>query len=188
MPADQAWATLQAAGLAFVLAKAGLSRRHKASAALPLILAAGAGGLACLLCREFPETAPAATGAIARAGGYAFALVVFARSLRPGDQPLVTRIALRIDPRATPRRLAYTRAVTWLWAGFFAINLLAIPFTLAIAPRHNPPWFAAWAALPLAAALFTAEFAFRCLWFRGQPHGSAAAMWRHAALWPRRKS
>lgn len=53
-----------------------------------------------------------------------YLLVVFARTLRPGSVPLITRIAdaMRQDGSEAPRR--YTRGVTILWVVVFA--LLAI--------------------------------------------------------------
>ncbi len=172
---SQAAATLQAAGLAFGLAKAIPGRAGPYSGlALPAVLAAGAGGLAWAACRAFPGTAADAIGAGTRAVGYGAMLLVFATSLRPGQEPLVTRIARHIDATMTPKRLAYTRAVTWLWTAFFALNLLA---TLA-EYWLDVPWFVAWAGLPSAVLLFAAEMAFRAVWFRGEQRGSASDLAR----------
>jgi hypothetical protein len=180
---SQAAATLQAAALAFGLAKVMPGRTiPMLGLGLPAVLAAGAGGLAWAVCREFPGTAPAAISAGTRAGGFGAMLLIFATSLREGQEPLVTRMARHIDPTMTPKRLAYTRAVTRLWAGFFALNLLA---TLALS-WLDIPWFVAWAGIPLAVLLFAGELAFRSVWFRGERRGSASdtvrAVLRHAQI------
>src|SRR5690348_17625820 len=49
--------------------------------------------------------------------------LLFGLSLRPGQEPLVSRLARRVEPCPTPELMAYTRAVTWLWAGFGAAQL-----------------------------------------------------------------
>jgi hypothetical protein len=170
---SQVTAALQAAALAFGLARAIPGRAGWFSGlGGPAILAVGAAGLAWAMCDKFPGSAALAVSAGTRAVGYGAMLLVFARSLRDGQEPLVTRIARQIDPGMTPRRLAYTRAVTWLWTGFFSFNLLA---ALA-AFQLDLPWFVAWAGIPLAGLLFAVELAFRAVWFRGERRGSASDM------------
>ena len=172
---SQVGATLQVAALAFALTKAIPGRTGPFSGLVgPSILAAGAGGWAWAMCAKFPGSAALGISAGARAVGYGAMLLVFAQSLRAGQEPLVTRIARQIDPGMTPRRLAYTRAVTWVWTDFFALNMLA---TLTVY-WLDAPWFVTWAGLPLAVLLFAGELAFRSVWFRGERRGSASEMAR----------
>lgn len=48
-------------------------------------------------------------------------MLLFAGSLLPGRTPWVTRIASQLEGPLSPRALAYTRSVTWLWVGVFAL-------------------------------------------------------------------
>jgi uncharacterized membrane protein len=63
--------------------------------------------------------------------------VVFARSLRAGAEPWVTRVAtaMRGEPLPPPL-LAYTRRVTWLWCGVFVVMFAsAIGFAVWAPPE-----------------------------------------------------
>lgn len=68
-------------------------------------------------------------------------LSTFAASLRPGAQPMVERFARLREPELTPDKVAYCRAVTRVWIGFFAANA-AISAALALwAPLE---WWTLW--------------------------------------------
>jgi uncharacterized membrane protein len=93
--------------------------------------------------------------------------IAFARSLRPGEQPWVARVATLMRGAPLPEPLVvYTRQVTLLWCGVFIV-MFASAVVLAI-----------WASLELwslmtnivhylvLGAIFVAEFAYRRLRFR----------------------
>ena len=137
------------------------------------------GCVALAACLAVPRAAPA-LGALARLAVYASLLRLFAGSLRAGQEPLVTRLARRIHPAMTEQRTAYTRGVTWLWTAFFGAQIALWLLLLAVAPFREEPWFAAWADLPMLAALLAGEMVVRAIMFRGQPHGSFGDMLRAA--------
>jgi uncharacterized membrane protein len=90
-------------------------------------------------------------------------LWLFGRSLAPGRVPLIGVLA-RIHRRRRdlpPTAERYTRAVTWLWCGFFLANAAVAGLLAALGPRA---WWAAYCggiAYGLIAALFAAEWIYR---------------------------
>lgn len=102
---------------------------------------------------------------------YATLLVLFARSLLPGRVSLVTRLAMRLNPRFRPGMVPYTRAVTATWCGFFGLQLVGSGVLLALAPVRL--WLLCVGTLhvPMAVGLGLAEFAVRCWRFRGEHTG-----------------
>jgi uncharacterized membrane protein len=97
-------------------------------------------------------------------------LVVFGATLLPGRTPLVTGLARRLDPNHHAGMEGYTRGVTAAWAVFFAVQLAVSGLLLVAAPAA---WWSLWINvldLPLAAAMFVAEYGVRRLRFRRQRH------------------
>ena len=92
---------------------------------------------------------------------HAVLAVVFALTLRPGNEALITALARRVHGHLTPAMAAYSRKVTIVWALYFVIMAALSIALYAFAP------FDAWAALanlatPVAAALlFVAEYGIR---------------------------
>jgi uncharacterized membrane protein len=89
----------------------------------------------------------------------------FSRTLTAGNEPLITRIARIERARAGipfPDELqAYTRDVTWLWSGFFAVNATVL-LTLALAaPLKVWSFYANVLNLPLVVMLFAGEYIYR---------------------------
>lgn len=104
---------------------------------------------------------------------------VFARTLRHGREPLVTRVVRVVEGAgrlAIPGVAHYTRAVTLYWALLTGVQvgLLAACWAwVQLAGVAAPPLVRLWLhaggyALPLLAML--AEYAWRRARFRGQPH------------------
>ena len=97
-------------------------------------------------------------------------LIVFGASLRPGQQPMVTRFALLARGSLPPELLTYTRHVTILWVGVFVIlTLSAILLALFATPET---WSLATNFLHylLIGAVFAAEYAWRRWRFRHLEH------------------
>ncbi|PJK14105.1 ketosynthase [Lysobacteraceae bacterium NML07-0707] len=114
---------------------------------------------------------------------------LFARSLLPGQTPLITRIVLALEKvppeQLEPSLYRYSRGVTLLWAS--ALGVLAV-FNLGLAmiaaPRgillslgYAPPltitdaqwsWFANWINYGLIGGVFVVEFAYRKRRFPGR--------------------
>ena len=87
--------------------------------------------------------------------------VVFALTLRPGHEPLITALARRVHTRLAPGMAAYSRKVTIVWTLYFIVM-----GTLSIALYAFAP-FEVWAAFanlatPVAMILlFVAEYLVR---------------------------
>jgi uncharacterized membrane protein len=98
----------------------------------------------------------------------------FFATLRPGQVPLVTRMAT-LERGPLPRELLdYTRAVTVAWVVLCSALALAAALLAVLAP--TPVWslFANFIAYLLLGAMFAGEYAWRRIRFRHLPHGSFA--------------
>jgi uncharacterized membrane protein len=95
---------------------------------------------------------------------------MFARTLRPGREPMVTAIARRVRGSLPPEIAGYTRRVTQAWCGFFAGMVLASAALFLFAPL--PVWslFVNLLNLPLIAAMFGGEYLVRITRFRHLRH------------------
>ena len=162
----------QAAVLAGALARIARPGLHDTAA---LVTGTAALGIALLACRISPEIGTAAVTSLSHAAIYGSLLLLFARSLLPRQDAIATRLARRVHAPLTAQRLAYTRGVTWVWAGYFA-GQLAISLPLAVWPGAPWGWMVRASDVPLAALLMAGELAVRAWIFRGQPHASAADM------------
>lgn len=115
----------------------------------------------------------------------------FARTLRAGGVPLITRIACAMEQRAphelTPALAAYTRRLTALWAMLLAgigcanllLGVIAVPDGLLMQMGHAPvvsvsqaawSWFANLIDYGLAGLLFAVEYVVRSRVFPERPY------------------
>ena len=103
---------------------------------------------------------------------FAFMAFFFYRTLRPGSEPLITRVA-RMEHRDLPPDMArYTRLLTALWSGCF-IALFAA--ALVLAPLLPLATWSRWVhglGYALPGTLFLGEYAYRHYRFRERRHGS----------------
>jgi uncharacterized membrane protein len=91
-------------------------------------------------------------------------MAVFARTLAPGQVPLLTRLAHIVHGAdTTPRVVSYTRGATWAWVAYFALMALASLVLFAAAPVAVWSGFVNLLSLPLLGAMFAGEFAVRVL-------------------------
>ena len=112
---------------------------------------------------------------------------LFATSLRPGREALVTRLA-RIMRKGDmpPSVVRYTRIVTTVWAGYFAA--LATVSSVLFFAESRTVWsaFVNLAIWPLVAGGFVLEYAIRRRVLREVPHipmmAGVHAFRRHAAI------
>ena len=98
---------------------------------------------------------------------YAGLLWLFGHTLAPGAVPLVTRIAMRINPWYHDGMQWYTRAVNVAWCAFFAGQLVASAALLGL----KPTWwrfFVSTLHAPLVVAMAAAEYAVRQRCFPGE--------------------
>ena len=124
------------------------------------------------------------------AGLFAVLLMLFAGSLRPGRTPAATLIARAARGPLPPELLRYTRQVTWVWAGYAALQLLLSALLLAFGPAHIWSLFVNALDLPLTLLLFAGEYAWRRFRFRDLPRLSTEQLRRaiNASVLARRGS
>jgi uncharacterized membrane protein len=105
-----------------------------------------------------------------------FLLWFFARTLRAGREPLVTRIAQRLEGRALPEVMrGYTRRVTIAWSVFFAAQLAASLLLYACASRMVWSLFINIVSSLLIPTMFVAEYGLRRVWHREHARGPVFA-------------
>jgi len=105
---------------------------------------------------------------------YASLLWFFARTLRRGEEALITRVARRLHGSLPPYMEAYTRRLTSAWCVFFIAQLVISALLLAFASLEAWSLFVNLLNLPLVAAMFVGDYLFRVLRYRRYPHVSIA--------------
>ncbi len=108
---------------------------------------------------------------------YTSLLTVFALTLRPGREPLITAMVRRMHG-LTPETTAYTRKVTIAWALFFAAQLATSVALFCFAPLVVWSFFVNILDLPLVAGMFAAEYTVRLRVLENPPRESFAAILR----------
>lgn len=103
---------------------------------------------------------------------YGTLLWMFARTLAPGREALVTSLARHVHGTLPDEITAYTRQVTWAWCVFF--GSMALTSLLLFVFASLPAWslFVNVLSLPLIAAMFVAEYVYRVLRYRRFSHSS----------------
>jgi uncharacterized membrane protein len=113
-----------------------------------------------------------ASSAIPHAVAYLSLLTVFATSLMPGRKPIITVLAEASRGALLPAVAIYTRRVTWAWCLFCAGQLAGSLLLWLFASVTVWSAFVNLCNLPLLAAMFAGEFAWRT--------------WRHGS-WPQER-
>ncbi len=107
---------------------------------------------------------------------YGGLLAAFGSTLRPGREALITSMARRLHGAISDELALYTRRVTWAWCAFFAAQLTASLSLFAFAPLVAWSFFVNVLDIPLVAAMFGAEYAFRINYLSDPPRHSLAAI------------
>jgi uncharacterized membrane protein len=107
---------------------------------------------------------------------YTSLLAVFALTLRPGREPLITGMARRMHGGLDAELAAYTRKVTIAWSLFFASQLALSVALFCFAPLVVWSFFVNILDIPLVAAMFAAEYAVRLRYLRNPPRHSLATI------------
>ena len=107
---------------------------------------------------------------------YLILLWLFGRTLLAPRQPLVTLLALHVHGELPVEIVRYTRRVTWAWCIFFAAMTATSLLLFAFAPL--PVWsaFNSLLNLPLVAAMYLAEYAWRQWRYPDFSHASIATV------------
>lgn len=107
---------------------------------------------------------------------FAFMAWFFGRTLKPGTEPLIARVARKEYPDLPQDMARYARALTLLWS----LTFLAM-FGAALALALLVP-FATWArwvhamGYAVPGGLLVVEYAYRHIRFHDRPHGSPALL------------
>jgi uncharacterized membrane protein len=91
----------------------------------------------------------------------------FARTLRDGKEPLITRVARSVHGSLSPEITAFTRRVTVAWCAFFTAQILVSTLLLVFAPLEIWSLFVNLLNLPLLVLMFVAGHLYRALRFPG---------------------
>jgi len=119
---------------------------------------------------------PAIVYLLPHVGTYLFLLWFFGHTLAPGSRPLVTRLAQMVHETLPAPIEAYTRRVTVAWCFFFGGMALISLLMFALAPISTWSFFANVLNLPLVAAMFLGEYAYRIVRFPDFSHSSIRDM------------
>lgn len=112
---------------------------------------------------------------------FSFMAWFFSRTLRPGVEPLITRVARKEHPDLPAALVRYTRMLTRLWSGCF-LTLLALALVLApILPLASWSRWVHGLGYLLPGALLLGEYVYRLRRFRDLPHGSILVLITHIA-------
>ena len=86
---------------------------------------------------------------------------LFAGSLRPGETPIIARVAVAMRPRLAAAEVVYTRSVTLAWAIFFLTMGIVSGLLAIFASTAIWSWFVNVASYFLVGLFFVIEFVFR---------------------------
>ncbi len=101
-----------------------------------------------------------------------FLLWLFARTLLPGREPLVSQIARHLTGDVRPHILAYTRQVTVAWCIYFTLQVVISLLLYAYTTFTAWSFFINVLNLPLLLLMFVAEKAYRTAHFPDHPRTS----------------
>jgi uncharacterized membrane protein len=136
------------------------------------LLALGAAGTVGWFIWRAAGASPTIIYPLPHVGAYLFLLWLFGRTLRPGNEALITRLATYVHGRLPEEINGYTRRVTWAWCLFFAGMALTSVLLFVLAPLSTWSLFANLLNLPLVAAMFLCEYAYRLRRYPDFSHAS----------------
>ena len=154
-----------------------------------LILAAAAG--AALLLGHGTGLGKIALYGVPHAAAYLFMLSLFGRTLLPGREPFITRLARQARGSLPPPLERYTRRLTLAWCGFFAGQLAVSALLLGFGTVEIWSLFINVLNVPLVALMFAGDYLYRVIRYRDAPQSSivnavqAYAKDRASSLLPR---
>lgn len=146
----------------------GMRARHK----LPWLIVLVAAGLTIYVLEQQERWGLAATYGITHAAIYLSLLWLFGKTLGPGKEPLVTRLARRVHGALPSKLTAYTRRVTYAWCGFFAAQIVVSALLFRFSPLNTWSMFINVLNFPLLALMFIGEYLYRRIRHPEFPHAS----------------
>lgn len=121
-------------------------------------------GLAAVIIFDLPQ--PAVIFGLPHLVSNVFLMWFFARTLKDGQEPLITSIACRINGPLTPDLEIYTRRITFLWSMFFALQVVVSIGLYAFASLKAWSTFINILNAPLIILMFVFEYTYRVLRYR----------------------
>ena len=115
---------------------------------------------------------PALVYLLPHGGAYLFMLWLFGRTMMPGREALITRLARHVHGTLPEDIERYTRQVTTAWCLFFAGMALTSLMLFLLAPLAIWSVFANLLNVPLVVAMFLAEYLYRILRYPNFSHAS----------------
>jgi uncharacterized membrane protein len=115
---------------------------------------------------------PAWVYVLSHIGVYLFLLWLFGRTLLPGREALITRVARHVHGTLPADHECYSRHVTTAWCVFFAGMALTSLLLFILAPLAVWSVFANLLNVPLVVAMFLAEYLYRILRHPNFSHAS----------------
>jgi uncharacterized membrane protein len=106
-------------------------------------------------------------------------LWVFARTLRPGREALITGFARRFHGALPPEIERYTRNATWVWCAYFASSLAVSAILYRFASFATWSLFVNVLSIPLLVLMFAVEYVYRIARYRNFAH---ASIWKGIQL------
>lgn len=102
-------------------------------------------------------------------------LVIFANTLLPGREPLITRFhRLAVNHNIDSTITVYTRRLTWIWACLFAVMALESIVLAVVAPLTVWSLFTNFLNYVFIVTLLVGEYLYRIVRYRDQQHPSLA--------------
>ena len=109
-------------------------------------------------------------------------LAIFANTLRPGREPLITKLhRLTVNQAIDPTMAVHTRRLTWIWVFLFAAMALESAALAVFASLAVWSLFANFLNYVFVIALLVGEYFYRVVRYRDQPHPSLAQFLRNLA-------
>ncbi|MDB5809428.1 MAG: hypothetical protein JWN94_1550 [Betaproteobacteria bacterium] len=132
----------------------------------------GASALAVYAIEQQASWGPAAAYSLPHAAIYLSLLWLFARTLRSGHEPLITRLAGRVHGTLPPALRTYTRRATVAWCLFFAAQLIVSALLFLFGSPRQWSLFVNVLNFPLLALMFGGEYLYRIVRHGDFPHAS----------------
>jgi len=168
--ADPVRAALLMAPMAAVGCWILLRSRHRL---LWLAILAAAAGTALLLGYGTGLGKTALYG-VPHAAAYLFMLWLFGRTLLPGREAIITRLARHTRGTLPPAMERYTRNLTFAWCVFFAAQLAGSGLLLRYGSIESWSLFINVLSFPLVALMFAGDYLYRVIRYRDSPQSSIA--------------
>jgi uncharacterized membrane protein len=139
-----------------------------------LLVAAGAAGATWLLARGTGLGTTLLYG-VPHAAAYLFMLGLFGRTLLPGREAIITRIARHARGGTLPPVMErYTRKLTAAWCVFFTAQLAGSALLLAFGSLESWSLFINVLSFPLVGLMFAGDYLYRVIRYRHLPQSSIA--------------